>query len=122
MKKYIVMYGLGGCWSGHTHANILEAKSEKEAYDKTYDLVYKTWHENRIEHEGASTLVVEYECSNISEESILSACGGRLKESGVEMLLDNPDKLKPESETQLIERRRRNIEARNQQTTTAGCH
>lgn len=32
MQKYLISYGLGGCWTGYSHACIVEAPSVDDAY------------------------------------------------------------------------------------------
>ena len=52
--EFLIVYGVGGCWSGYTGACIIEVESIEEANDKAFDIAYEKTKKKRGSLRGFS--------------------------------------------------------------------
>jgi len=76
-RIFIAAYGIGGCWSGYTHAKYVSASNEMEAEDAAYDLAFDEFSDHLKRGISYGAFI---------KDDDDPTCGGRLKQSARDML------------------------------------
>lgn len=88
MKKFLIAWGIGGCWSGFTHAKIVEAANQQEADAMSIDEARKHREQEDLAQKRGCSAIAEPIATTAEETGLFQS---RLKASAKIMLRRKQD-------------------------------
>ena len=83
MKRFLIAWGIGGCWSGFTHAKIVEANGQEEADKMSIIEARKDREQQGLTQQRGCSAIAEPLTTTVEETGLFQS---RLKESAKIMI------------------------------------